>query len=46
MMFLSSLLVGIDLLIVIMGGGFGMGSGIFQVMFLLRGESVYLMERL
>ena len=30
MMFFSSLMVGIDLLIVILGGGFGMGSGIFS----------------
>ena len=30
MMFLSSLMVGIDLLIVILGGGFGMGGGIFS----------------
>ena len=30
MMFLSSLVVGIDLLIVILGGGFGMGGCIFS----------------
>ena len=30
MMFLSSLVVGINLLIAIFGGGFGMGGGIFS----------------
>ena len=30
MMFLSSLMVGIDLLIVILGGGFSMSGGIFS----------------
>ena len=38
MTFLSSLMVGIDLLIGILGGGFGMGSGIFSGNVLAEGS--------